>query len=135
MTRAPPGASSGGPGGAAARSSRTALARPTSQAFKPTKKDEGLLSVSRGSLTSAEEAFVLHTTQKKLESAGVWTIMVSDCTDAERSVHEDPLTEPVIDKAHAVVDFQGLNDTKAKAVAQRLNAKAACQYVAQATAT
>ena len=42
--------------------------KPTSQAFKPTPKDEGLLSVSRGAKTSAAAAFELHTRGKRCQS-------------------------------------------------------------------
>lgn len=105
--------------------------RPTSQAFRPTPKDAGLLSVSRGAFTTAEAAFRLHTEQKMLASAGVWSVSVGDCGAADRPVHADPVEVPIPDPAHAVVDFQGLNDPKAKAAAQLLKAKAVCQYVDQ----
>ena len=48
--------------------------RPTSAAFVPSKKDAGMLSVTRGSLVSAEAAWNLHTTGKGLASAGVWAM-------------------------------------------------------------
>lgn len=105
--------------------------RPTSQAFRPTPKDSDLLSVSRGALTTAEAAFRLHTEQRKLASAGVWSVTVADCASADRPVHADPLESPVPDPAHAVVDFQGVSDAKAKAAAQQLKAKAVFQYLAQ----
>jgi hypothetical protein len=105
--------------------------RPTSQAFRPTLKDAGLLSVSRGARTTAEAAFRLHTEQKKLASAGVWSVSVADCGAADLRAHDDPVEEPVPDPAHAVIDFGGLSDAKAKAAAQLLKAKAVCQYVDQ----
>lgn len=103
--------------------------RPTSQAFRPTPKDESLLSVSRGSLTSPEDALELHTVQKGLASAGVWSVTVEDCASADRPVHADPIEEPVPDRAHAVVDFEGLSHGKVKAVSQQLQSKAIGQYV------
>jgi hypothetical protein len=105
--------------------------RPTSQAFRPTPKDSDLLSVSRGALTTAEAAFRLHTEQRQLASAGVWSVAVGDCAAADRPVYADPVEQPVPDLAHAVIDFQGLSDAKAKAAAQQLKAKAICQYLAQ----
>ena len=39
---------------------------PSSQAFKPTKKDERMLSIALGSKTTAEEAFLHHTQVRKL---------------------------------------------------------------------
>lgn len=98
--------------------------RPSSQAFRPTPKDEGLLSVSRGAKTSAADAFDLHTRVKGLQSVGVWSVLVGQCTDAKLDVFEDPLTEPFPDPAHAVVDYRGLGDKEVRARAQLLKASA-----------
>ena len=53
---------------------------PTSQAFRPTKKDEGELSVALGSLTTPEGAYVHHTLVLKLQSAGTWAVTVAEAT-------------------------------------------------------
>ena len=45
--------------------------RPTSQVWKPTKKDEGKLSVARGTIASPRAAFEHHTTALGLPSAGI----------------------------------------------------------------
>jgi hypothetical protein len=39
---------------------------PSSQAFKPTRKDEGMLSIALGHKTTAEDAFLHHTQALKL---------------------------------------------------------------------
>lgn len=51
---------------------------PTSQAFKPMPKDEGKLSVSRGSLTTAPNAFAMHTESLGLEAVGTWAVSVGE---------------------------------------------------------
>lgn len=53
---------------------------PTSQAFGPTKKDEGKLSVDRGSLTTAKDSFRHHTGTLGLKSEGTWAIAVGEAT-------------------------------------------------------
>jgi hypothetical protein len=103
--------------------------RPTSQAFKPTPKDEGLLSVSRGAKTTAAAAFELHTNGKGCQSIGVWGLTVANCSDLKLNVHEDPLQEPVPDPAHSVIDFRGLTDKDVKAKSQLLKAVAEPIYV------
>lgn len=103
--------------------------KPTSQAFKPTPKDQGLLSVSRGSKTTAAAAFELHTREKGFESVGVWGILVSDCSEAALGVYEKPVENPVPDPAHSVVDFRHLSDKETRGKAQLLKARAEPIYV------
>lgn len=89
--------------------------RPTSQAFKPTPKDAGRLSVSRSALCEASEAFALYTETRQLDSAGVWGITVGECRDVGLEAHGDPLTSPpdeYSDPAHAVVDFTAIERRK-----------------------
>lgn len=50
-----------------------------SQAFRPTTKDQGQLSVSRGAMATAAEAFLLYTTELNLPSGGVWSVSVAEC--------------------------------------------------------
>ncbi|MRG96228.1 hypothetical protein [Polyangium spumosum] len=93
--------------------------RVTSQAFGPTPKDEGGLSVSRDARASAEEAYRRHTEQKQLKSAGVWSVTVGECNGIELNAYEDAKPE---DDAHALVDFRGLSkgmvEKKAKQLAE-----------------
>jgi hypothetical protein len=102
--------------------------RPSTAAFKPSKKDNKLLSVSHGALISAEGAFNLHTIDKGLASEGVWALTVKECTDAELAVYSDPVDEPgeVADPAHAVVDFRqlSLGGIEKKAAILAANARA-----------
>jgi hypothetical protein len=55
-----------------------------SQAFRPTPKDEKMLSVAQSSKTTAQAAFELHTQCKKLASAGSWAVMVGDRRSASQ---------------------------------------------------
>lgn len=95
-----------------------------SQAFKPTPKDAGKLSVSRDALASAEEAFTLFTAKLGLSSAGVWSVTVGECSALGLSVHPDPLVEPVEDQAHAFVDFSARTGGETSKLAKRLAALA-----------
>lgn len=85
--------------------------RPSSQAFRPTPKDEGKLSVARGALTTAKGAFEHHTGALGLPSAGTWAVMVVECGQQGLPARPDPLSAPpekVADPAHAIVDFTGV---------------------------
>lgn len=95
-----------------------------SQAFKPTPKDQGMLSVARGSLSSAEEAFVLYTTRLELASAGVLSVTVAECEGVALKAFPDPLTEPVEDPAHAFIDFRPCKTSHIEKLAKRLAAMA-----------
>jgi len=75
--------------------------RPSSQAFRPTAKDAGKLSVSRGSLTTPDRAFKLHTEGLGLRSAGTWAVSVGECREEGLNVLPDPLTSPAENQAEA----------------------------------
>ena len=80
--------------------------RPSSQAFKPTPKDEKQLSVARGALTDSVQAYDLHVKAKELKSAGTWAVTVGEAQAEGLSSISAPLTEPVADLAHALIDFR-----------------------------
>lgn len=98
--------------------------RVTSQAFRPSKSDVGLLSVARASHTTAEDAFRLHTEGKKLASVGVWGLSVADCRSESLAVFADPEPGPPPDPAHALLDFRGLTRSEAEARSKRLLVRA-----------
>ncbi|MBK7581089.1 MAG: hypothetical protein IPI67_12855 [Myxococcales bacterium] len=92
-----------------------------SQAFRPTPKDHRKLSVARSALTTAEDAFQLHTECKKFRSAGTWAVTVGECSSLGLPALADPLSEqPCPDPAHAVVDFATLTNSKVEAHGARL---------------
>ena len=97
--------------------------RPSSQSWRPTKKDEGNLSVARGSLTSPQAAFEHHTQQKKMASAGAWAVTVGECQTEDLRAYPDPLDATpnvAADPAHAVIDFTGRSNSQVEAKAVRL---------------
>lgn len=100
--------------------------RITSQAFLPTEKDDKKLSVNRSSMISAQEAFDLHTNQKKLHSAGVWGVSVGEAISFDPlSIESDPIEAPVQDKSHSLINFSKLpSESRIKATAKQLTAKA-----------
>ncbi len=92
-----------------------------SQAFRPTPKDERLLSVARGAITTARAAYELHTGCLKLSSAGAWAVTVAESTALGLPSRPDEITEgPCPDPAHAVVDFTALTNSKVEAHGARL---------------
>jgi len=102
-----------------------------SQAFRPTQKDEGKLSISRGSCCTAEQAFLLYTRDRDLASAGVWSVTVAECRTLDLAAHAEPLDEPVVDDAHGFIDFRGLSGTLVTRLAKRLASLArdrGCQH-------
>jgi hypothetical protein len=66
-----------------------------SQAFRPTPKDQRMLSVARGALTTAEAAFVRHTECLKLSSAGTWAVTVGECAELGLPARPDEITTGV----------------------------------------
>lgn len=99
--------------------------QPSSQAFKPTAKDDGKLSTARSTLTTPEGAYLHHTDALKLRSAGTWAVTVGE-VEAEPvplAAYGDPVDEPIPDPAHAYIEYA--NDRKAiETKAKLLRAKA-----------
>lgn len=98
--------------------------RPSSQAFKPTPKDEKQLSVARGALTDPVDAYDLHVQDKELASAGTWAVTVGEAQVESLPSFPDPLTAPVADPAHALIDFTACSNSQMNAKGSRLAAKA-----------
>lgn len=100
--------------------------RITSQVFLPTEKDDKKLSVNRSSIISAQEAFDLHTNEKKLQSIGVWGISVGETSSFDSLLIEcDPIEIPVRDISHSLINFSKLpSESRIKATAKQLTAKA-----------
>lgn len=94
--------------------------RITSAAFKPTKKDNDELSVSRGTLSTAEEAYLYHTGILRLKSEGSWATSIAECSQLAMSLYSDPRTESPENPAHAFIDFQGLSNGQKELKAGKL---------------
>ena len=97
---------------------------PSSQAFTPTPKDAGQLSVSRHKLADAQESYKRHAA-RGLETVGTWSLELSEVASVELSACEDPIVDDdpaVADDAHAFVDFRAISRSKAEKVGKRLKA-------------
>lgn len=80
---------------------------PTSQAFKPTPKDDSKLSTARSTLATVEDAFFHHTRLLGRAATGTWAVTVTEVEAVPISLtaYADPVTEPVPDPAHAYIEF------------------------------
>ena len=89
--------------------------RVTSQAFKPTPKDEQKLSVYDGDQITAESAW-RHFINQGLKSDGVLAVAKFECLDNGLAVSSDSGTFP----EHVLIDFSGLTASGVKKVAEKL---------------
>ena len=90
--------------------------RVTSQAFRPTQKDEELLSVYDGDRIEPEQAYRHYTLDLEYASCGCMAVTVLECVRVGVSARPEPTPFP----EHAVIDFTGLNEGKKKTVSKRL---------------
>ncbi len=93
--------------------------RVTSQAFRPTPKDQHKLSVYDGDLMSAEQSWK-HFSGRGLKSVGVLAVTVLECK--AESLPAAP--SPEVFEGHAHIDFTGLNESEIKGKGKRLLAVA-----------
>ena len=93
---------------------------PTSQAFRPTPKDQSQLSVYDGDLISCEKAWSHYTTELGHASVGVMGLSVAECKAESLAVRSAPEPFP----EHAVIDFAGLSDKECRSKAKKLQSKA-----------
>jgi hypothetical protein len=93
--------------------------RVTSQAFRPTPKDERKLSVYDGDLISPSASW-LHFRSRNLESVGVMGVAVEDCTKEELVVRSSPQHFP----EHAEIDFRDFTSTACETKSKRLRSLA-----------
>ena len=80
--------------------------RVTSQAFRPTPKDEKKLSVYDGDMIDSVAAFEHYTQELKLVSVGVMGITVNECATLDLPCQNDPEPFP----EHAIIDFSDLTE-------------------------
>lgn len=95
--------------------------RPSSQAFRPTRKDEGMVSVNRVTHVTVEEAHAAHT-GRGFASVGVLAITVGDCAPDIKAI-EAPMTEAddgFDDSSHVILDFRGMSNGTVEKQARRL---------------
>ncbi len=92
----------------------------TSQAFRPTPKDESKLSVYDNDQITAEESWIHYTTKLQLLSVGTVAVSVAECEAENLPARPDPKPFP----EHAVIDFTGLSDGQCRSKSKKLQAKA-----------
>ncbi len=90
--------------------------RVTSQAFKPTAKDQGKLSVYDGDQMTAQQAYCHYTHKLGLTSVGVMALTVAECGKQELPVTPDPEPFP----EHVVIDFRDCSNADIKTKAKYL---------------
>lgn len=95
--------------------------RVTSQAFRPTPKDQGRLSAYDSDQITAEASHVHYTTELGLTSVGVLAVTVGECAEVQLVVEADPEPFP----PHIVVVFTELTESQCEKRSKKLSAKAA----------
>lgn len=94
--------------------------RVTSQAFRPTPKDEKKLSVYDGDLTTPGQSYRHYTEELRLSSTGVMAVTAGEC----RAIDLSPASDPEPFPEHAVIDFSGLSEKAIKTKAKILKSRA-----------
>lgn len=97
----------------------------SSQAFHPFPSDNGKLSVDRDAIASAQNSYELHVNNKKLASAGTWSVSVGECLELELPPISDPVEEPVSNLAHCLIQFDDHSRSQRKKRAKKLRDSAA----------
>jgi hypothetical protein len=92
--------------------------RVTSQAFKPTPKDAGLLSVYDGDQITAESAWTHFTTVLRFQSIGSLALTVHECGQNELPVQPKPDEFP----EHVVINFTAFSGNQIERKAKKLKA-------------
>ena len=95
---------------------------PASSGFRPKESDQDLLSVDRGSLTTAEQAHSLYTANG-LASAAVYGVSVGEFDTCDLPCESDPVQKTdteAANPAHAIAKFGGHGTSKQKTLGKRL---------------
>jgi hypothetical protein len=92
--------------------------RPTSQAFRPTPKDEDQLSVYNGAMITAAASWHYYSETLNLESAGVMAFNRAECASQKLNVIEDGVPIP----AHCYVDFSEMRKPDVEKKSKKLAA-------------
>lgn len=92
----------------------------TSQAFRPTIKDEKKLSVYNSDMISADKAYEHYTKKLLKSSAGVMAVSIKECNELRLPVLSDPEPFP----EHALIDFSEYSYPQSEKLAKKLRQKA-----------
>lgn len=94
----------------------------TSQAFKPTSKDNGKLSVVVSTAMTAKMAYIYHT-QQELDSVGTYQVTVGEVRDCGlRSVDDSALPSSFL--GHAYIDYRGASNKEIERSSKELRTRA-----------
>ncbi len=94
--------------------------RVSSQAFRPTPKDDQKLSVYDGDQIEPSAAYQHYTGKLNLPSVGVMAVTVSECEVTDLPTLPDPAPFP----EHALIDFSAYSKNETEKKAKLLKAKA-----------
>jgi hypothetical protein len=90
--------------------------RVTSQLFRPTPKDKGMISVYDGDQITPEAAWTHFTNVLGLQSEGVLAVTLQECRD-----HEIPaIPSPKEFQEHVLLDFRAFSRNQTQNLAKRL---------------
>ena len=92
----------------------------SSQAFRPTPKDESKLSAYDGDQITAQMSWEHYTSQLTLESAGVMAITVGEC----KQLALNAIADPAPFKEHCLIDFSEHSESEIKKKSKSLKASA-----------
>ncbi len=102
---------------------------PSSQAFAPTAKDLGCLSVIQRTLVQPVDAHMEHTVRLGLQSVGIWAVSTAEAVAAGSRAVDDCASAPKpatpLPPGHAYLDFRDLGGSARK---ERRRAQALKRY-------
>ena len=90
--------------------------RVTSQAFRPTPKDQRKLSVYDGDMISPSDSWKHYTENLGFGSVGVMAVSVLECTKLDLPVQPDPKPFP----EHVLINFSNLSKNQVECKAKQL---------------
>lgn len=94
--------------------------RPSSQAFKPTPKDQQKISAYDGDRIKPIDAYRHYTNDLGYNSQGVLAVTLSECVNLGLNAYSDPDPFP----EHVLVDFSPYNRSETEKRAKKLRDKA-----------
>lgn len=94
--------------------------KPSSQAFRPTPKDESRLSVDNGDMITPEASWKRFSERPNCTSAGVMAISKTECTSCSVKITEDGVPHP----EHCFLDFAPFGRNETEKVSKKLKAHA-----------
>lgn len=94
--------------------------RATSQAFRPTPKDEGQLSVYNGNMIEPQPVWQHYSEVLKKASVGVRAVSRDECMALSLPITSDPTPFP----EHVLIDFRAFDKKRVESMAKQLRHQA-----------